>query len=456
MDKHAVIWTVVAGKPVKMGDLLITERQTRFSYTQEFLDSGNPNGLSLLSSPKVYGKETVVFEHRETFPTHPRLMQFIPGRGRGNIQRRIYTRILEKRATPPKLGFDTDWEILLLAGRNGIGHLDIFRDDLEASDWYSRERRYVISKASRHAFWEAIREDIALNLHEMNPDMIAQHLGTTPTAGGMIPKLLVSIPDNEHWDGRFASAGVGEIKGRKYIDVILKIEPVEYAGVVALERLCLDVHAENGFVVPRRWVKVMDGVRLLAIERFDRSSDGKTIPMESLFSVFATGSREFNGNEDTDMEEVGQRLEKLASVVNFDHKKGREEIYRRYCMAFCTGNGDMHLENISFLGGPGKVEITPVYDPAPMRAWPQHDVRSAIPIIFEPDDSLRDTLLRIGSAFGLTRRAAIEVLDSTLEVTASYTERVMALDNVPIERRKRLVEIVRKERGLSKDAKAAY
>lgn len=445
MDRHAVIWTRTGTGPMKMGDLVVTDIDARFAYSEAFLASGNQDGLSLLSSPKIFGRETVVFRLRQNFPLHPRLMQFIPGHARNNIQRRLYAKALERRAQPPSPGFDTDWEILMLAGRNGIGHIDVFRDDVIAGEWYDRPAREKPSNTDRSAFWKAIREDIAEDIEEIDPERIAQILGPTPSAGGMIPKLLVAIPDEERWAGEFAPAGTRHSNGKPYVDVLLKIEPREYEGVIALESLCLDVHRELGFETPRTWHTSIDGMRLLAVERFDRDKNGMPLPMESFYSVFATGDTGFNGNEDTDIEEVGLRLEKLSTVVNLNQKAARREVYRRFCLAFCTGNGDMHLENLSFLGGPGKTRVAPVYDPAPMRAWPQHNVRSSIPIIFE-QGSLRENIIRVGAAFGLPYPEAAGALDEMLEATKTYTRQVMDTQAAPDARKRNLAAIVEKER----------
>jgi len=428
-----------------MGDLVVTDIDARFAYSEVFLESGNPDGLSLLTSPKIYGREAVVFRLRQNFPLHPRLMQFIPGHARNNIQRRLYTKALEKRSQPPSPGFDTDWEILMLAGRNGIGHIDVFRDDVVAGEWYERPAKEKPSNTDRSAFWKAIREDISEDMEEINPDQIAQLLGPTPSAGGMIPKLLVAIPDEINWTGEFAAAGTRRLNSKPYVDVLLKIEPREYEGVVALESLCIELHRELGFEVPRTWRTSIDGMRLLAIERFDRDKNGLPIPMESFYSVFATGDTAFNGNEDTDIEEVGLRLEKLSTVANLNHKVARREVYRRFCLAFCTGNGDMHLENLSFLGGPDKTRVAPVYDPSPMRAWPQHNVRSSIPIIFA-DGSLRENILRVGAAFALPYPEASSTLDEMLEATKTYAQRVMDAEAVPEERKRNLTAILEKER----------
>jgi serine/threonine-protein kinase HipA len=450
MDRHAVIWTRLTEGPVKMGDLVVTTRETRFSYTPEFLERGVA-GLALLSSPRLYGRNPVVFQARDSFPLHPRLMELIPGEGRRNLQRRIYTRLLDKRPQPPAPGFDTDWELLLLAGQNGIGHLDLFRDDRAAEAGYQRSAAAQAAPApgSRSRFWRTIRDDVALDVAIMDTESIAELLGPTPSAGGMIPKLLVAIPDAPDWDGSFARPGTRSVDGRPYVDVVLKVEPAEYRGLAELEALCLDLHRQAGFEVPRWWRATLDGLELLAVERFDRSADGLPVPMETLYSVFATGRREFNANQDTDLAEMAGWLEKLAAVVNLDVRAVQREIYRRLTVALCTGNGDMHLQNLSFLGGPERVYLAPVYDPSPMRAWPQHDVRLAIPMDF--DDRLGgfgENWIALGARFGLTRGQAKERVVWALEVTRAYGEQVQALATVPSVRRERLAAVVGRERDV--------
>ncbi|MFP5506017.1 MAG: HipA domain-containing protein, partial [Gammaproteobacteria bacterium] len=305
-DYHAVVWTRRQEGPLKMGDLVVTPRESRFSYGEDFLALGpGAPGLSLLSSPRLYGRNPVVFPARDRMPLHPRLMALIPGEGRRNLQRQIYARILSQRPDPPAPGFDLDWELLLLTGHNGIGHLDVFRDDRAAAAFYARAPDAATVSGGRSKFWNVIRDDIALDIELMDAEAIAELLGPTPSAGGMIPKLLVAIPDAPAWDGGFARPGTREIGGRRFVDVVLKIEPAEYRGVAALEALCLDMHRDADFEVPRYWRANIDGLELLAVERFDRTADGLPIPMESLFSVFATGNRNFNSNQDTDLGEVG-------------------------------------------------------------------------------------------------------------------------------------------------------
>ncbi|MBI5462669.1 MAG: HipA domain-containing protein [Gammaproteobacteria bacterium] len=467
-DYHAVVWTRRIEGPLKMGDLLVTPQETRFSYTDDFLALGSDDllgaaGLSLLSSPRLYGRNPVVFPAREGMPLHPRLLALIPGEGRRNIQRQIYTRLLERQPNAPAPGFDMDWALLLLTGYNGIGHLDVFRDDRAALAAYAQAQPTLPtpgnrSPGNRSRFWNAIRDDVALDVTLMDAEAIAELLGPTPSAGGMIPKLLVAIPDAHSdsgtWDGSFARPGTRTVNGKPFVDVVLKIEPMEYQGVAELEALCLQLHREAGFVVPRSWRATLDGLELLAVERFDRDANGFPLPMETFYSVFATGNRRFTTNQDTDLAEVGRWLEKLGSVVNLDVRAVQREFYRRLCFAVCTGNGDLHLQNVAFLGGPGNVTIAPVFDPAPMRAWPRHDVRFAVPLDF--DDSvggLHENLIALGTAYGLTRAQAQETLQQSLDQTRDYAQRVEALATVPAERRERLIGVVRKERAVLENAK---
>lgn len=449
-DYHAVIWTRRPAGAVKMGNLVVTPRETRFSYTDEFLALGpDEAGLSLLSSPRLYDRTPVVFGARESLPLHPRLMALIPGEGRRNIQRQVYTRLLARQPHPPAAGFETDWELLLLTGHNGIGHIDVFRDDRAAETFYGRPTSPLATAGNRSRFWKAIRDDVALDVEIMDAETVAKLLGPTPSAGGMIPKLLVAIPDETPWDGTFAQPGTREANGRRFVDVVLKIEPAEYRGVAELEALCLQLHRDSGFEVPRSWRTSLDGLEMLAVERFDRTPDGFPIPMETFYSVFATGNRSFNSNQDTDLGEVGRWLEQLGTVVRMDVRAVQREVYRRLCYAVCTGNGDMHLQNLSFLGGPAKVRLSPVYDPAPMRAWPRHDVRFAVPLDF--DDAIGGfaaNLTALGTKYGLSRSQSAEVLAQALEDTDNYVEQVEALESVPVERRERLAATLRKERTL--------
>lgn len=143
-----------------MGSLVATDRECRFSYAADFLAAGNPGGLALLAGPALFGAHPVVYRSAARMPLPPRLMALMPGEAPGNIQRRLHTEILAKRRVPPVPGFDTEWELLLLAGHGGIGHVDVFADDRAAEQWYGPRSVREALIGQRSAVWRFIREDL--------------------------------------------------------------------------------------------------------------------------------------------------------------------------------------------------------------------------------------------------------------------------------------------------------
>lgn len=445
-DRYAVVWARTAAEPRKMGHLVATGREMRFSYVPEFLEQGKVAGLSLLLPPSLWRERPFVHQSTEILPLLPRLMALIPGRNANNIQRRLYTSLLAKRSNPPAQGFETEWELLMLTGHNGIGHIDVFPDDRAALDAYAGKDAPKKRVGSRSEFWKFLKEGTSQDFSNETLD-IMRLIGPTPSVGGQIPKLLVAIPDKDRWDGSLAEPGASEINGNRYVDVVMKIEDQQYRGLASLEALCLDVHRELGFEIPRHWRATIDDLSVLAVERFDRTSAGMPIAMESFFSVYATGQQQVRTMTDAEVEGVGLMLLKLAEIVNINPAEARLEVYRRFLMALLTGNGDLHLENLAFLGGPEKVRVAPVFDPAPMRAWDRHDLISALPFYIDEKQGLSASIARVGESFGLTRTAASDILHDLMAATKNYPEQVLALKDVPDVNRKNLASRVKSLRG---------
>lgn len=444
--QHAVIWTRLAGLPQKMGDLVLTDDRVAFTYTREYLASGQA-GFCLLGDGAIWGGDTVTYPISERIPVFPRLVSLIPGNNPRNLQRRHYLDLLRAqlgREPPP--GIDTEWQLLLLGGHGGIGHIDVFAGDIDAEAWYRRDMHAAAAQTVEQAarprseLWRMLKHNVLDENVEFDPQLVEQTLGPTPSVGGMIPKLLVSV-DPQQTAPAFFPPGLA---GKQ--DVVLKIEPPEYLGLLDLEALCLDVHREAGFEVPGYHRYDDDDLHFLAVARFDRV-DGKPLPMESLFSVIATGDHQFRETGDIVLEELGDVFARLAQVVKLAPDTG-ELLYRRILLALLTGNGDLHLDNMALLGGIDDCRLAPVYDPSPMRAWPRHNLVSAIP--FDPSDypDHGAFFVALGAHFGLTRGRSSECIAEALTVTETYSERVMTLARVPLKQRQQLVEIVQTERTL--------
>jgi len=443
---HAVIWTRISGKPEKMGDLVLSEAQVFFTYTKEYLGTGQP-GFCLLGDGAIWGADTVSYPVSERIPLFPRLLSLVPGNNPRNLQRRHYLDILRaKLGKEPPPGIDTEWQLLVMGGHGGIGHIDIFSDDIVAENWYridipTRDSVAMIKTTdSRSQLWRMLKRNVLDENIDFDPLVVEQTLGPTPSVGGMIPKLLVSIAPDEA-ERNFYPPGTS---GKK--DVVLKIEPPEYCGLLDLEALCLDVHSEAGFDVPVYHRFDDNDLHFLAVERFDRAED-KPLPMESLFSIIATGDHHFRETGDILLDELGSILQRLAEVANLAEGSS-ELLYRRILMALLTGNGDLHLDNIAILGGLSGCCLTPVYDPAPMRAWPRHNLVSAIPFEASAYDDHGAFFVALGRSFGLSADKVKRCIEDAFAATATYAERVMQLDRLPVLQRNQLVEIVRKERFL--------
>ena len=442
--QHAVIWTQLSGVPEKMGDLVLSENQASFTYTKEYASSGLP-GFCLLGDSSIWKNDTVTYPISERIPVFPRLLSLIPGNNPRNLQRRHYLDILrDKEGQEPPPGLDTEWQLLTMGGHGGIGHIDIFSDDIIAEKWYSSNRTtrddtaIVKTSNSRSQLWRMLKRNVLDENVEFDPRVIEETLGPTPSVGGMIPKLLVSIEPTATEPSFYPP----ETKHKT--DVVLKIEPPEYIGLLDLEALCLDIHHKAGFNVPT-YHRYVDGeLHFLAVERFDRVGM-KPIPMESLFSVIATGNYDFRETGDILLEELGDIISNLGQVAALDEDTG-EQLYRRMLMALLTGNGDLHLDNISILGGLSDCRLAPVYDPAPMRAWPRHNLVSAIPFDASKYDDHGALYIYLGKSFGLSTDQVRQCIHDAFDATSSYTERLMELDRVPLKRRSQLVEIAQQER----------
>ncbi|MBI3545789.1 MAG: HipA domain-containing protein [Gammaproteobacteria bacterium] len=441
-DRYAVVWTHTDTTPIKMGNLVATDREMRFSYTTEFLEHQDISGLSLLLPPTLWQTRPFIHAATEILPLLPRLMALIPGKNSNNIQRRIHTSLLAKLPRPPAPGFETEWELLMMTGHNGIGHIDVFRDDREATAFYATKPEPKHRVGSRSAFWNFLKDETSQEFSNAALDIV-RLIGPTPSVGGQIPKLLVAIPDKKKWDGTIAEPGTRDIDGAAYTDVVMKVDDAQYRGLAALEDLCLDVHQELGFEVPRHWRASIDDLAVLAIERFDRTKNNLPIPMESFFSVYATGQQQVRTTTDAELEQVGAMLVKLSEIADINPDHAGLEVYRRLVMALLTGNGDLHLENLAFLGGPKNIRVAPVFDPAPMRAWDRHDLLSALPFYIDDKHGLRHSLVKLGEAFGVNNKNATEILQNFMDATKNYSERVVALSEVPDETRQKLAARVK-------------
>jgi serine/threonine-protein kinase HipA len=429
-----------------MGRLYVTDKECRFTYDEDYLQLSLP-GLGLVYAPEFYGTSTISRERQKPFDLLPPIQSLIPPHQTDNFQRNLALKYLQSRknkqfSNTDMAGFDADWEILKISGHGGIGHLDVFEDDKTAENWYRHPPQHELMEVSDELgfslkqFMTWFEEDI---------EVFIQTVGPTPSVGGAIPKLLLSIPE-AGWDGRIGLPTRQKTPG--VIDIVLKFEQTtRYPGIIELEMLALEMHREAGFDVPRYWPCFFKGMPALAIERFDRDQGNTPLCSETLYSILASGIQ-LNNHYDYSYDLIAKAID--LSPVEFvsDTMAAKQHLFKRLIMALLTGNGDLHLENLSITCRNGVKGFSRIYDPAPMRAYAQHDMLSVMPFGDygeTPEGSvepikLKQAIERFARSCGINKSRCAEIIEDLLSETSEFSLRVSQLQTVPDENKERLIE----------------
>jgi len=440
-DRSAVIWTRLHNIPRKMGQLYVTNKECRFTYEAEYIKSGQP-GLGLVYDPEYFGLSTISRTRSEKFDLLPPIQSLIPPSQEDNFQRNLTLKYLSSTGRKELTGFDADWEILKTSGRGGIGHLDVFESDRKAEHWYNNP--------PTHQFAE-ISDELGLSLKQFmtwfedDIEVLIQAVGPTPSVGGAIPKLLLSIPESG-WDGRIGAPTRQSTVG--VTDVIMKFEQTtRYPGIIELEAMALDMYQAAGFDVPRHWTCHFNGVPALAIERFDRDASHAPVFTETLYSIFASGLPNMANHYDYNYDNIARAIDISSVRIATEIVSAREHLFKCLIMSLITGNGDLHLENLSITIKDDIRQFTPIYDPTPMRAYSQHDMLSVMPFgdYGELHDD-RDKPIGFAEAMehfrkncGLSKARFDELVSSCLNNAADYESRINVLTTVPDENKERLL-----------------
>lgn len=447
MDRFGVLWTRYGGIPRKLADMVLTPTELRITKHRDAIDADLP-GPSLVHDK--LGISTVEYKRDQWHHLPPQLEALLPPSNRDNPQRIILSKLLARHMeVRGMLPIEQEWAMLLFAGRNGLGHIDAFPGDEMASHYYGQRPKHVLSDKAASALWAAFRriaEDTAKDDREI--DEIVEAVGPTPGISGFNPKMFVGLNMiNDTWDGGVApSAG---------LQAIVKVASSRYPGLLSLESLAYEVHRAANIPVPRTWLRNIsfqgESFPVLAIERFDRDKEGNPLPLESVFSILRTGSpNKFYDSTDGSMEDVWNAV-KFTSANQIED---RRSFFSRFALALLTGNGDLHLENWSVLGCARSARLSPLYDPAPMRAYrafrANHDLLSALPFggiggtgqlpyansgEIPPDIGVR--LIQFGERLGLGKRSCQDRLAELLDICADFPDRaIKLLEEIPEDRRR--------------------
>ncbi len=129
--KNGVVWTRASGEPQKLAAITVLDDRVVFDIP-ESAHSAPP--LSLIWPWADIGTQTK-YKRTANLPLPPFMMSHVPpphrSSGVPNLQRRLLETTIAQFENAPPPGFDTDWEMLMLGGRDGIGHMDFFRTTMK-------------------------------------------------------------------------------------------------------------------------------------------------------------------------------------------------------------------------------------------------------------------------------------------------------------------------------------
>ena len=407
------------------------------------------------------GDSILVYSRNGSRVSPPQLRALLPPDVALNPQRRI---LLDLMLTCGRsiTGLPTElqqWEMLVFAGRNAVGHIDVFESDRDAQHYYATNYGSV-QPAGRSGLkdlklWGAFRKYVAQSLPSVEEDQLKATLGPTPGVAGFVPKMLctIELEADGSWAGKTTGKPGTREGGPASIPALVKIEQNSYPGLLQLESLAYEYHRKAElFDVPRTWLLETtvneEPLIALASERFDRDHD-VPLPLESMYSILHTGSpTKYLCNTDGSIEKIGEVLNKLR----FPYAEV-ERFYAQFVMSLLTGNGDLHTDNIAILTAPGKNGmkrycLSPLFDPAPMRAYRgrySHNVLSALPFGGgDPSDTtgsatpedLFDRMMSVAKAMGIKHTKAKSLVMHLYQVTEPYlNDAIELLRSIPADRR---------------------
>ncbi|MCB9866823.1 MAG: HipA domain-containing protein [Phycisphaerales bacterium] len=168
-------------------------------------------------------------------------------------------------------------------------------------------------------------------------------------------------------------------------------------------------------VAPSGLIHLSDGTRAFIVQRFDRRSDGRKVHQEDFCQLAEQPPRaKYAGTAELCV----RLLRKFATEPPVEILK----LFRMLVFGWWTGNGDVHLKNLSVLVDPrGIVKLTPAYDQVCTRLVIPQDTL-ALPVGGKKDNLSRKSWLAFAEYAGLTRKAAERVLERQAAALAPAQE----------------------------------
>lgn len=152
-------------------------------------------------------------------------------------------------------------------------------------------------------------------------------------------------------------------------------------------------------------VSLRDGSLAFIVRRFDRLDNGKKLRQEDFCQLSELSPKE---KYDSSAERCVKLLRRFATEPLIEIQK----LYRLLVFAWWSGNGDMHLKNLSLLvDEQGVIRLTPAYDLVCTRLVIPNEPL-ALPILGKKDNLDRKHWLAFAKYCQLPERAAVRILDA--------------------------------------------
>lgn len=230
------------------------------------------------------------------------------------------------------------------------------------------------------------------------------HTGESSTLPGMVPKITL------HRDG---DAWYACKDGAPSTWIIKRAHSSESGAVdvIDTEAACLDLARRVGLTTIRAEIFEHDGVRAIAVSRYDRDSGLGRIHQEDLAQAIGLNTADPNRKF-----QWGAQIPSLrhgADVLRLDGGNP-DALLRLATFTYLVGNTDMHAKNVSFLRlDDGSVTLSPAYDIAMHLHHPRVDRRVALDIngTFLVQDITIEDLVAEGRTWGLPERRAASVVN---------------------------------------------
>lgn len=196
---------------------------------------------------------------------------------------------------------------------------------------------------------------------------------------------------------------------------ILKLQSPDYPLIIENENYFLQTARKSlKNVVRTELVHDSEGKSGLLVTRFDRTIDGQGKPLSLAVEDACQVLDKWPADKyNMSAENIIDELSKICS----SQKLAARELYRQFCFAWLTGNGDLHAKNVSILSTEdGEWKISPAYDLPSTLLY--GDKSLALTIGGKKVGHSRRSLIDFGVTVGMSEKLATKVLDETLETTS--------------------------------------